>query len=63
MILKAYTDEQWRTLRVLLEGLELRGYENCKNVVMMRQILDNGRNVEIKEEEQDGEKVENKSDR
>jgi hypothetical protein len=62
MILNAYTDEQFRTLRVLLEGIELRGYENCKNVVMMRQILDNGRKVEVKEDE-NGEEVKDKGDR
>jgi hypothetical protein len=62
MTLNAYTDEQFRTLRVLLETTEVKGYENCKNVVMMREILDHGRKVEVKEEE-DGEKVENKGDR
>jgi len=62
MIFNAYTDEQFRTLRVLLEGIELRGYENCKNVVLMRQILDNGRRVEVKEEE-DGKEVKDESDR
>jgi hypothetical protein len=62
MILNAYTDEQFRTLRVLLEGIELRGYENCKNVVMMRQILDNGRKVEVKEED-NGEEIKDKGDR
>lgn len=62
MILNAYTDEQFRTLRVLLEGIELRGYENCKNVVMMRQILDNGCKVEVKEED-NGEEIKDKGDR
>ena len=62
MILNAYTEEQFRTLRVLLEGIELRGYENCKNVVMMRQILDNCRKVEVKEED-NGEEIKDKGDR
>ena len=62
MILNAYTDDQFRTLRVLLEGIELRGYENCKNVVMMRQILDNCRKVEVKEED-NGEEIKDKGDR
>lgn len=63
MIFNAYTEEQFRTLRVLLDTTEVQGYQNCKNVVMMMDILNHGRKVEVKEEEKDGEKVENKSDR
>nr|DAT38923.1 MAG TPA: hypothetical protein [Caudoviricetes sp.] len=37
-----YEETQIRTARVLLESLEVRGYENCKNVVLLRQILDSG---------------------
>ena len=37
-----YGETQIRTARVLLESLEVRGYENCKNVVLLRQILDSG---------------------
>jgi hypothetical protein len=62
MKLHAYTGEQIRTLRVLLETTEVKGYDNCKNVVMMREIIDHGQIVEVKEEE-NGEEVENKSDR
>ena len=37
-----YEETKIRTARVLLESLEVRGYENCKNVVLLRQILDSG---------------------
>ena len=37
-----YDETQIRTARVLLESLEVRGDENCKNVVLLRQILDSG---------------------
>lgn len=50
-----YDETQIRTARVLLESLEVRGYENCKNVVLLRQILDSG---EKEKETKDG-----KSDR
>jgi hypothetical protein len=63
MLYNAYTDVQFRTLRALLETTQVEGYENCKNIVMMREIIDHGKKVEVKEEEKDGEKVENKSDR
>ncbi len=56
MIFNAYTEEQFRTLRVLLDTTEVQGYQNCKNVVMMMDILNHGRKVEVKEEE-DGEEV------
>ena len=56
MILNSYTDEQFRTLRVLLDTTEVQGYQNCKNVVMMMDILNHGRKVEVKEDE-DGEEV------
>jgi hypothetical protein len=47
---------------VLLDTTEVKGYDNCKNVVMMREIIDHGQIIEVKEEE-NGEEVENKSDR
>jgi hypothetical protein len=56
----AYEDKQIESARVLLELIELRGYENCKNVVMLRQILDSGKPFEIekpgKEDSNDKEK-------
>lgn len=55
MFYNAYTDVQFRTLRALLETTQVEGYENCKNIVMMREIIDHGKKVEVKEEE-DGEK-------
>lgn len=62
MKLHAYTDEQIRTLRVLLETTEVKGYDNCKNVVMMREIMDHGQMVDVKEDE-NGEEIKDKSDR
>lgn len=42
-----YSENQIRTARVLLETISVAGYENCKNVVLLRQILDS----DIKETE------------
>ena len=38
-----YEDAQIRTARVLLEDLEVHGVDNCKRVVMLRQILEGGK--------------------
>ena len=46
----SYTETQIRTARALLETLEVKGYDNCKRVVMLRQILDSG-----EKENEDGE--------
>ena len=62
MKLHAYTGEQIRTLRVLLETTEVKGYDNCKNVVMMREIMDHGQMVDVKEDEH-GEEIKDKGDR
>lgn len=62
MKLHAFTDEQFRTLRVLLDITEVKGYDNCKNVVMMREIMDHGQMVDVKEDE-NGEEIKDKSDR
>lgn len=43
-----YEDTQIRTARVLLEDLEVHGVENCRRVVLLRQILDGGK---MKEDE------------
>ncbi len=48
-----YEDEQIKAAKILLEGLEVSGVENCKRVVMLRQILD-GQKVEEKESSGDG---------
>lgn len=57
MELVAYTDQQIRTLRVLLDTTEVQGYENCKNVVMMRDIIDHNQRVNVSDEEvENGEK-------
>lgn len=50
----AYTDKQIRTLRALLDLTEVRGVENCTNIVNMRQIIDNPLNIDDKEAVQDG---------
>jgi hypothetical protein len=48
-----YTDEQIRTARALLDMIEVHGYESCKNVVLLRQILDSPqKEVKHGEEEQ-----------
>ena len=62
MKLIAYTEEQIRTLRVLLDVTEVKGLENCKNIVMMREIVDRCQIVDVKEEDH-GKEVEDKSDR
>lgn len=62
MKLIAYTEEQIRTLRVLLDVTEVKGLENCKNIVMMREIVDRYQIVDVKEEDH-GKEVEDKSDR
>ena len=62
MKLIAYTEEQIRTLRVLLETTEVKGLDNCKNIVMMREIVDRCQIVDVKEEDH-GKEVEDKSDR
>ena len=57
MELVAYTDQQIRTLRVLLDTTEVQGYENCKNVVMMWDIIDHNQRVNVSDEEvENGEK-------
>lgn len=74
MILNAYTDDQIRTVRVLLESIEVKGYENCKKVVMLKEIIENLQRVEVSENVEDvnknvekegehGEEIEDKSDR
>jgi hypothetical protein len=67
MIFNAYTDDQIRTARVLLVSIEVKGYENCKKIVMLREIVDNLQRVEVSEiVEKDGDHVEeikDKSDR
>ena len=42
-----YTENHIRTARVLLEELEVHGVENCKRIVMLRQILDSGNTTEV----------------
>ena len=49
-----YTDKQIRTLRALLDLTEVRGVENCTNIVNMRQIIDSAQKIDVKEEVQDG---------
>lgn len=44
-----FDDTKIRTACVLLEGLEVRGVENCKSVVLIRQILDSGERKETKD--------------
>lgn len=51
--MKHYTDDQIQAAKVLLETLEVSGLENCKRVVMLRQILD-GDKPENEEEADDG---------
>jgi hypothetical protein len=51
--MKHYTDDQIQAAKVLLETLEVSGLENCKRVVMLRQILD-GDKPENEEEANDG---------
>ena len=74
MILNAYTDDQIRTARVLLESIEVKGYENCKKVVMLKEIIENLQRVEVSENVDDvnknvekegehGEEIKDKSDR
>jgi hypothetical protein len=74
MILNAYTDDQIRTVRVLLESIEVKGYENCKKIVMLKEIIENLQRVEVSENVEDvnknvekegehGEEIEDKSDR
>ena len=46
-----FDDTKIQTARVLLEGLEVRGVENCKAVVLIRQILDSGERKETKDVE------------
>lgn len=56
MELIAYTDQQIRTMRALLDMTEVHGLENCKNIVMMRDIIDHNQRVDVSEEEvKDGE--------
>lgn len=67
MILNAYTEDQIRTVRVLLESIEVKGYENCKKIVMLKEIVENLQRVEVNEnvekEGEHGEEIEDKSDR
>lgn len=67
MILNAYTDEQIRTARVLLESIEVKGYENCKKIVTLKEIVENLQRVEVNEnvekEGEHGEEIKDKSDR
>ena len=67
MILNAYTDDQIRTARVLLESIEVKGYENCKKVVMLKEIIENIQRVEVNDsaekEGKHGEEIKDKSDR
>lgn len=65
MKMYAYTDTQIRTARALLETTETKGYENCKNIVMLRDIIDHSQLVDVadKKEVEDGKEVENKGDR
>lgn len=35
-----YTEEQIQSAKILLEGLSVSGVDNCKRVIMLRQILD-----------------------
>lgn len=56
MEFNGYTDQQMQTLRVLLETTEVKGVENCKNIVMIKQIIDQGKRIKVDEEVQDGEK-------
>lgn len=50
-----YTDKQIRTLRALLDLTEVRGVENCTNIVNMRQIIDSAQKIDVKEDKKDGE--------
>lgn len=67
MILNAYTDDQIRTARVLLESIEVKGYENCKKIVMLKEIVENLQRVEVNEnverEGEHGEEIKDKGDR
>lgn len=63
MKLIAYTEEQIRTLRVLLETTEVKGLENCKNIVMMRDITDKYQIVEVDDLKEGDHGEEVKSDR
>lgn len=50
-----YTDKQIRTLRALLDLTEVRGVDNCTNIVNMRQIIDSAQKIDVKEDKKDGE--------
>lgn len=67
MILNAYTDDQIRTARVLLESIEVKGYENCKKIVMLKEIVENLQRVEVNEnverEGDHGNEIKDKGDR
>ncbi len=52
----AYTDNQIRTLRALLDLTEVRGVENCTNIVNMRQIIDSAQKIDVKEDEKEDKK-------
>lgn len=42
----AYTDEQIKTAHILLNQLEIKGLENAKRIVMLQQILEQGRAID-----------------
>ena len=67
MILNAYTEDQIRTARFLLDSIEVKGYENCKKIVMLKEIVENLQRVEVNEnvekEGEHGNEIKDKSDR
>ena len=49
-----FTYQQIRTMRALLDMTEIHGLENCKNILMMNDILNKGRQIDVSEEVKDG---------
>jgi hypothetical protein len=45
----AYTDNQIRTLKALLDLTEVHGIENTKRIIMMFQILEENKKVNVEE--------------
>jgi hypothetical protein len=45
----AYTEKQIRTLKALLDMTEISGIENCKRIIMMFQILEENKKVNVEE--------------
>lgn len=52
----AYSVQDVENIVALLNGLSVRGIQNCKNIAVIAQILDSGKSAEVSELEPKQEK-------